>query len=1380
MLAGGGGQVEYAFTVAGMPWCITTSQTLASLIATTEVIEQMFGEPGSLQADEIVFAPGIREIGSISVRSDESDGLRFSPVSIELDDIPIDIGDTIANYDESDASNGIPGVSLLLDPRRNTSIKWGRIYQRIDSDSSEMVFYNDGGLYTWISDLSGTSTREVIWCDQECMIIDPSTIAATGNGDGSYTVDIDTRGVLRTRSQTHIVARGDQSNMVVANAPIGGVAGRVGYIWAFALGRDRTSCGQPSIIHSGRVSQGISWTGTSWKLSVKGFDSIFDRAYRQSQEPLRTSLAKFFVCGYNTTYHASSMDSFKDATYGPSPDIAVSENGGTHKYIWLNTGSLQTKMYDTHQEVIDAVGAALAAATTAGDLSYTYVVDEGGIRNISNNNPVKIYGRLVIPFNMGMCTKDVQTKIKESLSLGLTEWSTLDSAAEYPCWATCQDGEVRTDDGTAVTCRPFGGDSVSDGTPYLYTQYSLDCVARKRWDEFYSSQAFWLPTDLSAWYIYLSSDLSTDQLFLDSPIYFGNKASGTIHDTHRTSTGGLSDPIAVDVVKRVYKGSIDTATVQSDGTVKLVMSADNGCEYPAFGSDVPCLVPIAGKGGSVGWGAVMCHAPSLLQEDPFIVQHCTDIVGDKPSDIFRALLGDPDSSTTATVPKHMIADSVPDAFSIPSRPYSSSDCIDWVELDALTQPVVAGEKYRLVPPGDKSIFEILMSESLYRGLRPTWKWDASQTPHRHVIGFEPIGAINATRAWRLGRTINESDILHGSELIYKTDGEQSFSSVKALANYNGKEHDIEVTVNDITGFGVLGGQHNELDLPSYVSQLPGSGPGSISSGALQDIEEHFSYKILEKLNSPLAVLSLECLDTALLRLAVGSGCVVTNDYIRNPYTGEYGIVSWPHRCRSITWSPHSAKFKTDLSSSPDIYRGFGPTMLVEAGGATITGDTTMIIEPENYEFARSADGTDLSFFDCIIRNPAYDGSTDPYIPRRDCSCGDYAVRVHKKNESTLTPGYQAVISDVDVEYGTATLTIQSSDWESVLSVEHSFDAIGSVDYASGSHSCLVCPGNIGVIGSDSQVEQWDGPRTTSWTLIDTDYRAPYGVYNGDLVCSEDGGDGVYLYDGSTFTSLGTPQNTSGTSLWIAQVGSLIVHGAIDGYIDTHPGTGTTWTDLGRPSNHAITGIVDHGGNITVATSQGVVWYHNGSTWVTRGAPTGIGGDLGLAVTESGDLVAAQRYYSGTDYRTSAAKWTSGTSWSSLGVVHSQAGAYGGTDRCNIVTVGDDIYLCNRNGRSIYRYSDAESTWTEIENVASTSYSISVLATDGDFVYAFDTDENARRITLPQNANDLYIEYDWSSDSNTQPCQRNNWLYRANSDGEVEDDSGNTTPASRWS
>jgi hypothetical protein len=1009
----------------------------------------MFGEPGSLQTNEVVFTPGIREIGSITVRSDESDGLRFSPVSIELDDIPIDIGDTIAKYDDSNTSTGIPGVSLLLDPRRNTNIKWGRIYERIDSDSDEMVFYDDGGLYAWIDGRSGTPSREAIWCDQECMIIDPSTIAPTGNGDGSYTVDIDTRGVLRTRSQTHIVARGDQSNMIVANAPIGGVAGRVGYIWAFALDRDKAGFGQPSIIHSGRVSQGISWTGTSWRLSIKGFDSIFDRAYRQSQEPLRTSLAKFFICGYNVAYNESSIDAFKAASYGPAPDIVVSENGGPHVPIWLNTSSLQTRVYDTHQEVIEAVANALEAATTAGDLSYTYVVDNDGIRNVINNNPVKIYGRLVIPFNMGLCTKDVQSRIKEGLSLGLTEWSTWDSASEYPCWAICQDGEVRTGSGAAVTCRPFGGDGVSDGTPYLYTQYSLDCVVRKRWDEFYGADAFWLPTDGFSWYIYLSSDVSTDQIFLGSPIYLGNKASGTIHETDRTSTGGLSAPIAVDVVKTVYKGSIDTATVQSDGTVKLNMNTDNGCSHPVFGG--ACLVPITGKGGAVGWGAVMCHAPSLLQEDPFIVQHCTDIVGDKPSDIFRALLGDPVSSTTASVPRHLIADSIPDAFSIPSRPYSSSDCIDWVELDALTQPVAAGEKYRLVPPGDKSIFEVLMSEVLYRGLRPTWKWDASQTPHRHVIGFEPVGAINATRAWRLGRTVTESDILHGSELIYKTDGEQSFSSVKALANYNGKEHEIEVRVSDITGFGVLGGQMNELELPSYISQIPGSGPGSISSDALRDIEEHFSYKILEKLNSPLSVLSLDCIDTALLRLAVGSGCVVTNDYIRNPYTGEYGIVSWPHRCRSITWSPHLAKFKTDLASSPDIYRGFGPSMLVKAGNATLTSETTMTIEPEDYEFARSADGTDLSFFDCLIRNPAYDGSTDPYIPRRDCNCGDYAVRVHKKNESSLSRGCQAVISDVDVVYGTATLTIQSSDWESEFDLEHD-DLYVEYDWSSDSNT----------------------------------------------------------------------------------------------------------------------------------------------------------------------------------------------------------------------------------------------------------------------------------------------------------------------------------------
>ncbi|MFH1838438.1 MAG: hypothetical protein ABH808_03020, partial [Candidatus Kuenenbacteria bacterium] len=173
--------------------------------------------------------------------------------------------------------------------------------------------------------------------------------------------------------------------------------------------------------------------------------------------------------------------------------------------------------------------------------------------------------------------------------------------------------------------------------------------------------------------------------------------------------------------------------------------------------------------------------------------------------------------------------------------------------------------------------------------------------------------------------------------------------------------------------------------------------------------------------------------------------------------------------------------------------------------------------------------------------------------------------------------------------------------------------------------------------------------------------------------------GIYRFDSTTWTSVGTPGGVNNSKFLAIHRGKLYV-GAGDRIVYRYAG-GTTWTSIGAPdATNAPINLISYNNELYATISSGIVYrYDGGTTWTSVGTP-------GTGISANSAIVYKGKLYVGTNdsflYR-----YDGGTTWTSMGNASD-------TDAISSIGIFNGrIFVSKGGGTGLLVWSYNGSTWT---------------------------------------------------------------------------------------
>ena len=1020
-------RIAFVAHICGMPYAMCTDQEcIDALESDTARRRTMFGAnsigaSGIYPADTLPIFDVLQPPTTDKVRLHDGRGiLQGGTWEIRVADEPVE-HDWSGNPTHWTGDVwGLPGITTIPDGRIDESIGWGYLsrdllwsYNGVGTQNVWIDHDEGDRIQDMISGLSGDEYL-LLWIGGECVAVEGSS--SSSPPEVMLDIVTDGRGVFHSKRQT-FYADDQDSNIIVATAPIGGVVNRPVNLWALAMTAGGTITGDPVLVREGRITQSVSSKGGITTLKCSPWWSWLDTTVRTHH--LAATLKGY---AFNRTQDKSLLLHYLGDTQ--HPHLRIREYDGAAgtwgvKDIWLvaDPGDATTSgvYYEDLESLRAAVQAELNRASTyngesntsttgSDDLVHNYSIGEDGLFFCESREMVTgqdsvwqtrfhCTGPVAWVLALGAIPDEYRDAVEQDLRENWPTWdidSYTNSDAFYnsgtpknpTAWRLMlhkKDGETSYDDiegathyGALEQARYF-----YQWRRHGYTIGEYGASERNDWP---------VTTDGK---LYLSDDVDATDFSTSLPVEVGS-SSRNLNGKPTHSTGSIGSTADNYL-------TLDTSTAFQD----------------VYGSEsLPALAHPPGVEGPFRDLCSLYYIPfwhdSIAGGDPWPVGQKLYLRKQWLHKIFRALLGARDGSYY-TIPERYQMNHIPggasDGFS------DATEVVDWNDFAEKVADVDFDVRFYLGFESDEklNLLDLFRNCLLFFGLMPTWEYDEAKA--KFVMRFRRMGIANATTALLEGRLLNNTNIAADTRPQTVHCGTWLFNRVACKCNYHvsTRQYEGEINVTSDTGWAIMGGRDTELKIDARMIWIKGIEQIDQDAELREMISRHFAQRILQNLIYPMPELTFQCGISTALTHGVGQDVLITDSASRNPYTGAIGLTSQPGVivARSIDWSKGTVELTVRIS--PKAVYGWAPAVRIPANSSSVAGTVVTVTDADAHTFTPTTDRSDLSFFDCLDWSKA-----DKSYSARSCSCGNYAVLAFE--EGNADPSILSfTISDVNID-----------------------------------------------------------------------------------------------------------------------------------------------------------------------------------------------------------------------------------------------------------------------------------------------------------------------------------------------------------------------------
>ncbi|MCP4640608.1 MAG: hypothetical protein GY851_09255 [bacterium] len=903
----GTAKVEYVFHVGGMPWAVHTSG-LTSISSAYR--RQMFGDEwygvAKYYANDVSLYPHLQTPGAQTVTMKDGVGtLDGGAWTAEILDLPA--GDSTFPHNQRTNIVGLEGVSAMANPRQDPTIGHADLWTAFGKAATTLSIDNDFAdiIHDGITAKGGDPY--LLWIGGEC-------VAATAEAAGSgYALDLTVaggeRGLFRSKKQSHHPRSVNTSAPIkVCSAPLNGIAARPYYLWAILVDDDGTPIDDPHLLRHGKVGQQVSYQpGRSmWNVQCLPWWKWLDTDIHI--DAFEGHLAKFTFSrpkdGGDTPPHMQLRE-WDSGAWGDTLDIWLCGDGSADAVV----------TYDTIEELFNAIGDACTAASTA-DGTNDYVYDCSPVGPWSEDGPSspvdqrpQIRGPLV-----GICSFGYSGPVLDGIEEWVAEHRHAGNPKNHRWWGfdfeeaddSANGGWIPTRDASSMTT--FG-----NSPRYVYQWFEAEAETDYDDDESELGKLWPVP-----------------QVGGAARMWLDNEADCTSFAAGDELTIGTED-FWLQLGWGLFRTSLSKGYVKDKGTGppanNYVELGDDVPDFPNWGTgDHPVLMGQKADAGDdnddkiFGRSCYLYYRPNLHATDPWPVKQNFDVITDKPSTIFKALLGD---TSEITIPEATQVDHIPDSLSLGL----SHPTIDWDSLDEYIESSSSGfdgMSFRMRYNGRINIWQLFLNLLRFWGLTPTYEWVQAQKMYR--VRFREVGTINSTLAVLGGRKLDSTRISRGTKITTKHSSDWLVNSadVSMWWDYQAGEFAHKYQFGDSSGFAPTGGKRNTIKVEDRITRIdPSVGDNEAA------LITHFAV-ILDSTMTPHPTQTVRATVDKVLSFGVGVESLVTVDGAKNPYGGVVGMTDWAALITSMTCDPSAGTTGYTYRLAATNAKGWAPTCRITA------------------------------------------------------------------------------------------------------------------------------------------------------------------------------------------------------------------------------------------------------------------------------------------------------------------------------------------------------------------------------------------------------------------------------------------------------------------
>lgn len=970
----------FIYHICGMPWASTNDVAFSKWIAEsgtdqTALRTKLFGDD-SLNVQVLANLGNAEgnQLGSQSITYAEDKGLSVGGWSVSISGDNVGFvwknGTTMEQWGiiglgwQPVESTDNAGHTMLVDD----------IIPDLDNDNQCVVRWDqskDVGMYDWIIDKwNGTSYDEDLYIYVGSSCLRPIQIPVTGTNDYYVTCQ---SGKLNAPNE-EILALSNGQNIFVSNYPQG-IEGLTANLYSVLFEDDELLSGTtPFFMRTGKVKNNATEDSSgNWKLSMGGFTeqlkfkntigsySGFLSGFHFNKNDLVTvSTKKEYHMPILTVTEIVSLIS-SGAVYPSNETIEIDSD-----YVdFDNVGEILDFLVD---EMNSNTSLRLQYINTGDDIVY----DPDSIDSLLEVDYVAVRGLAPMVAGIGYT---VQTSGFKNYLESITDpinHNFCDTPSDtYPV----QYGDIFLRSNDAEYYDVFEGVGIGISVPVKTKAcdyfYMYDLAQGKRGKTNYEHYKEHYGTHIPE-----NSDGTRSITITDSSVSNIEKQIGMSLQFGHDSEEGLS-----------MTGVISTVTGDEVTFVSnYIVGAPTG-----FYSNSKVLEAIYDDPNYLKQVAMFASLSDITVDDViakftgdyFAVKDMENIVLNSGTDIFKGILGDPDTDVGFNI--GAIKTDIKNLFNRGESNFV--EMINWTKFEELIEAnEIAGVTFKYTPESNGvDVLALLSGVCLTYNIQMIWEYNADN--RAWWLTFDNFGAGNGTTAVLNGRSITAQDIAVNN-LTAIVGGGWYYN--KLAGQYQSKDGSNIMLNYQLTDGRVGHSLHDKvLTINDKVTQLP------VDSVEAQDtIIKHFT--AMTRLFSQIVYkqkLTLNMRKTALV--GVGRWSSVAWAPIQNRQTGRRNDGSLVGQMQSMTIDLSSCTISTDILSYPNTKKGIAPSFytatmyrIPDSQTFRVSGLNT---DPALNDFA-DRDGllADFQYFGCM-------GVESGKVIDRDCGCGYFAITVFERN-----------------------------------------------------------------------------------------------------------------------------------------------------------------------------------------------------------------------------------------------------------------------------------------------------------------------------------------------------------------------------------------------
>lgn len=402
------------------------------------------------------------------------------------------------------------------------------------------------------------------------------------------------------------------------------------------------------------------------------------------------------------------------------------------------------------------------------------------------------------------------------------------------------------------------------------------------------------------------------------------------------------------------------------------------------------------------WGATLwVHlfwCQDIEDEDPHPISDSGKPVTDKPSSIFKTMLGDRSSDAIDQIGERRRITTITDLFGADDN--SERELVDWDKFDELAEASEVEVAYYSLNINDEeldeTVYDLMWAVCISLGIRICYEYQESQ--RARVLTFRPFGTESIAEMSAQGKFVNERDLAYGQYPGGIVGGEWLYSAIKPeIYDEDGAQVPIKVQQKNGDNNAPI---YEYKDLVTVLKKQESA----------SDIPQEFLnklYRYATTWGQENWTQKLSCNIGPYSVLSVGSGCLYSGSFLLDRFTGQRGVTERPGDLVSMTetLSRSGAKLELDVQIDADSRKGWAPSVDVDANDCSYTPATkTITIAAGGFVTSASANTyqdpslqlVDQAYFGCWSYNKGLGA-----IEKLNCGCGNYQIVIAEGNTSTL-------------------------------------------------------------------------------------------------------------------------------------------------------------------------------------------------------------------------------------------------------------------------------------------------------------------------------------------------------------------------------------------